>query len=426
VEVFANMFQGSEARAQRSSPRDATRSAAFDRAAVACDSTSHDLHTRTFFAIEDVEPWRTAWADLADACSRPASQPEWMSAWWRHARPTGALLRLIMVFERDRLVGVGPFFLERDKRGPIRARLLAAPVSYRTEPLAEPGREVPIGGAMATALAHSTPCPARIELEGVPSTSPWPLSLSRGWPGRRAAWLFRERSEPAPGLALAGQDFDEWFAGKSPNFRQQMRRARRQLGRAGAHVRMVQDPASISRALADLCRLHHARWDWRGGPGVPLYGGVQAMLHAAATDLLPRGRLRIAEVFIEDRSISSHLFVAAGGEVSYWLGGFDARWARQSPSMVALLAAVEHAWALGDRRFDLNGGAQPYKYRLAGLEDHLSWWTIVPRGPSYAINRIRFLPRQLYRSASRHLPERVKDPVWHLLKTASRKIRGAV
>jgi CelD/BcsL family acetyltransferase involved in cellulose biosynthesis len=424
VEVFSNMFQGPELVRAESSPHgDALGPVAVERTTLV-DSARHGLHARTFSSVDDIAPWRAAWAELADVCARPACQPEWMIAWWRHARPDRSVLRLVMVFEQDRLVGVGPFFLDRGRRGPIRARLLAAPVSYRTEPLAVPGRETQVASVIATALAHSAPRPPLVKLEAVPSTSPWPLSLSRGWPCRRGAWLFRERSEPAPELLLAVPGFPEWFTGKSPNFRQQMRRARRQLERAGAHIRMVQDPASIARAVGDLCRLHHARWEWRGGPGVPLYGRVQAMLQAAAADLLPRGGLRIAEVAVDGRSISSHLFIAAGGEVSYWLGGFDAGWARQHPSMVALLAAIQHAWSLGDRRFDLNGGAQPYKYRLASREDHLSWWTIVPRGATYPINRLRFLPTQLYRSASRRLPERVKDPVWQLVKRASRRLRG--
>src|SRR5262249_32582994 len=161
----------------------------------------------------------------------------------------------------NRLIGLGPFFLE-DTEGPtVRTRLLSSPVTYRTEPLAIPGREVEVGRAMVQALGQSHPRPSVLQLEGIPAGSPWPKALAQGWPGGRRAWMLEEKSEPAPTLSLTSNHFADWFAAKSRNFRQQMRRSQRHLEQMGAHTRFVEDPGELTRALADLCGLHHARWD---------------------------------------------------------------------------------------------------------------------------------------------------------------------
>ena len=381
-----------------------------------------DLRAETLSELHELERWRQPWAQLAARSSRPASQPGWMIPWWHHARTAGAILRMVVVLEKNVLVGVGPFFLDQAHCGTTCARLLAAPASYRTEPLAAPGHEATVAASIAGALARSRPRPSILHLEAVPSDSVWPSALAHGWPGRGPAWTFAEKTESAPTLSLTGQSFQEWFASKSRNFRQQMRRAQRQLDRAGAQVRVVEDVAHLRRALADLCRLHHARWDWRGGPGVVLDDRMKRMLQEAAEELLPSGGLRIVEIELAGRAVSSHLFIAAGGEVSYWLGGFDDAWASQHPSMVALLAAIKDAWSREGRRFDLNGGAQPYKYRFSNAEDTLAWWTIVPRDTGYAATRLRLVPAQTYRFISRRLPTPVKDRLWRVITTISLKL----
>src|SRR5436309_11631377 len=85
--------------------------------------------------------WEAEWDALAVAAGRPFSAPAWMLPWWRHAAPRGAQLRVVLVLEEDRLVGVGPFFADRAYGGLARYRVLAATRSYRAEPLSAPGRQ---------------------------------------------------------------------------------------------------------------------------------------------------------------------------------------------------------------------------------------------------------------------------------------------
>jgi CelD/BcsL family acetyltransferase involved in cellulose biosynthesis len=159
----------------------------------------------------------------------------------------------------------------------------------------------------------------------------------------------------------------------------------------------------LPAALADLERLHRSRWSGRGGSRV-LDGGVMEMLRDAGQQLVDQGRFRLCAIAVDGSSISSNLFLQAGGEVAYWLGGFDDRWAVQQPSMVSILAALEHAWQAGDRRMDLGWGGAPYKYRFADGDYSLEWWTLVPQGRRYVRTRAALMPKHAAREINRRLP----------------------
>jgi CelD/BcsL family acetyltransferase involved in cellulose biosynthesis len=133
------------------------------------------------------------------------------------------------------------------------------------------------------------------------------------------------------------------------------------------------------------------------------------MLAAAARSLPAPERFRLWSIEIDGHIISSHLFIAAGGVVSYWLGGFDEAWAAQHPSMQTLLIAMEHAWSVGDRVFDLGQGGGAYKYRLADEEDTLEWLVVIPRGKGHLSSRLRWMPMQLARSVKRSLPAGIRE-----------------
>ncbi len=114
--------------------------------------------------------------------------------------------------------------------------------------------------------------------------------------------------------------------------------------------------------------------------------------------MLADGRMRLHSIEVDGQTISSHLFVAAGGELAYWNGGFDDEFAAEKPSMQALLAAVEEGFERHDPRMDLGGGGQAYKYRLADGEDEVDSLTLAVRNGSYPLTRVLMAPRQAKRA----------------------------
>ena len=354
-----------------------------------------------------LEPWRAAWDELAVAAGLPYCGPDWMLSWWEHAAPSGAELRVALAARRGELLGLAPFFVEH-RRGDLAVyRLLGSGKSMPIELLAKPGWEGRLAPAFAQLLREGRPHPDVITFEGVPTTSPWPDMLRREWPQANEPWMHKDVRRPAPTVDTTEQDFDKWFGSKTRNFRQQMRRAQRQLAQKGASTRLITDPSELDGKLESFARLHYQRWVDRGGSNA-LNPRIEAMLRAAGPALLPEGRFQLWTIEADGRDVSSHLFVRAGGELSYWLGGFDDDWASMHPSMVTILAAVERACTTGVSRVNLGAGGRPYKYRFADAADALEWITLAPHKARYPVTRLQLLPRQVGHAVSKRLSPEAK------------------
>ena len=352
--------------------------------------------------IEDVveaEAIHEAWDGLAQASQRPFCSPAWMLAWWRNARPGQARLRIVVVRDGGELIGVAPFFSIRALGGINELRLLASRTSVRAEPLAKPGTEEEIAAATVDLLRSVRPRPDLVLFEGIPTTSRWPLLLYNAW--HSGAAPFRHRAYPtlAPTLDLRGREYEQWLRSRPSHFRREAFRRRRLLEQRGAVFRLVEDLSEVAGALDSFFRLHHSRWQQRGGSSV-LTEGVQAMLLDAALVLVREGRFRIWTITVADEVISAHIFIVAGGEVAYWLGGFDQEWAKYGPAIQSVLKALEHAWEQGNLRMDFGAGAQEYKYSFAEGQDVLESVMIAPRASRYPLTRIQIAPRLVREYAS--------------------------
>lgn len=358
-------------------------------------------------------PLREEWDALAVAAARPYCSPAWMLSWCRHARPGGAELRVVAVTEDGRLVGILPLWLASDRlRGP-RYRMIAGGLAAPVGPLAAAGREREVAAAVATALSEAEP-PARvIRLEGQQGTPNWPSMLADSWPGRRP-WVHSAMPTSSPTVHLEGLNYEQWLKGKTQNFRQQARRFRRRLESDGARF-AVAGPEDIDRALAAFLALHGERWSARGGSNA-LVEGIGPMLADVARELAPAGRFRAVTIEAGGSLISVQLFVAAGGEVSYWNGGFDEGWQGHKPALQTLLFALGDAMERGERRMDLGAGAQDYKLRLADDEDVVDTATLVPRGPAYPLSRLRLARHQARWGVSRRLTPDAKRRLRRLLR----------
>jgi CelD/BcsL family acetyltransferase involved in cellulose biosynthesis len=363
--------------------------------------------------IERADELREESEALADGAGRPFASPAWSLAWWRHAAPEGAHLRIAVARDAGGLVAVAPFFAAKGPGGLPTLAPLASGTSQRGEPVGLPGRELEAAPVLAEILAESGAKVVR--LEGVPRSSVWPRALASAWPGPARPRLYRSDAMPAPFVSLSGRDLDSWLSSRSANFRSAMRRHVKRGNEAGASIRRAADPAEARHGVRELARLHRARWASRGGSGV-LDGRVEAMLIEAVEGLLAHDRLRLYLLEVDSRVLGADLFLAAGGEVSYWLGGFDDDAARLAPSIRNIYAAIEEAIARGDRRFDLGAGGQEYKYRFADGEELLTWWTLVPAGRSAFAARALLLPSRARAAARRRLGEREKAALRRILR----------
>jgi CelD/BcsL family acetyltransferase involved in cellulose biosynthesis len=305
--------------------------------------------------VRDLERHRPAWEALVHDTSHPLVQPVWLKAWWRNCAPAGAQLVVVLVFDGEVLVGVAPFYLRRDRLGLVRAELMAAKASIGTGPLAQDGYEVEVADHIASALMAATPRPDVVMLSGVPTAEGWSRLLAEAWPA--STITVTHKTVPAPFMHLETDTYEQWLAGQSRNFRSQVRRRRRRLEECGVRFSRA-TPDDAAAAVQAFTRLHLERWSSRGG-STAISDPVARMLNEAVPQMLVNGGCRLYVAEVSTTAVSACLFLNAGRSSSYWLGGFDARYASDSPMIVQLTDVLADLFTSGHKVLDFGAGDQP-------------------------------------------------------------------
>ncbi len=114
--------------------------------------------------------------------------------------------------------------------------------------------------------------------------------------------------------------------------------------------------------LDALFSLHGARWRALGESGVLGDPYVQRFHRLAAPRLLSAGLLRLHALIIGEAIGAVYYGFCEGTRASYYLSGFDPRFAKLSLGNVVVLRAIEEAISEGAREFDFLRGREPYKY----------------------------------------------------------------
>jgi CelD/BcsL family acetyltransferase involved in cellulose biosynthesis len=332
------------------------------------------------------------WDALAEACELPQMSPAWVLAWWHHIAPERAVPRTVVVRDGDALVGLAPFYAEPGAGGRVDYRLPGIEIAGRLAPLALADREWDVAEAVAHALADATPRPDALRFEGTPLGAHWLTALRAEWPGPLRPPLRLTQVEGNPLMSLEEGSFEAWLAGRSSNFRGQMRRLRRRFADAGGVSRLATS-ATLAADAAALTRLHALRWDGKGHSNlVDLGDRFTAFVVELGEQLLESGRFALRILELDGKPICAQLFVGAGGTFLFVNGGWDERHAALRPSLVCLLDAVEDVFERGAQRFDLGLGVQSYKLRFADGNAPLTWAVLMVPGARLPLTAARTAP----------------------------------
>jgi CelD/BcsL family acetyltransferase involved in cellulose biosynthesis len=341
--------------------------------------------------IDDVARLRELspeWERLAVSNKSPLSSPAWMLAWLDHLAPASAKARVVAVREEGELVGLAPFFVAEESRGRVDYRLMGNALP-RATPLASPNRKLEVATVIARKLAAASPRPDVVALECSGPASGWGSGMRKGWPGRIAPPMAAYLTMSAPVVSLEQESFDAWLNSKSSNFRSQMRRTRRQFAEQGG-VSRTTTTQTLEQDVDLFIRLHAGRWEGRGSSSIVAEGeGFGAMLADIGAAHIDSERFRLWILEVEGTPISAQLFARAGGEVVYYNGGWDERFAKLKPAMLGILDAIEDAFTHGDKRLDLGPGGQSYKWRFADSDDPLAWTILMTPGPRLPLTLVR-------------------------------------
>ena len=318
--------------------------------------------------LERLESLVEAWDDLAVSQSRPRSAPAWVISWYRHVLPRRARPRVIVVWDGETLAGVMPLFVHRDPLGLFKYQLAGTHTLYGVEPLVRPGAFEDVSAVLGVALASVVPRPDIVEFDCMVDVRPWLQGVATQWPRRDPEVADRTSREH---LTKFGDGFEPWLESKTPMFRKNLRRGRRDLGMEGLRPAVHLDAQSVIERLPALARQYESRKGGRGGEGMKFDARVCAMISDAVTRLSGSGRVCLATWEKPGTVAVAHLAMGAGRELSAWVCGFDPAVARASPGIVNLATLFEHAAGAGYSVVDLGPGEEPYKLRFANSERDL-------------------------------------------------------
>ncbi|HTR89536.1 MAG TPA: GNAT family N-acetyltransferase [Solirubrobacteraceae bacterium] len=351
---------------------------------------------------------RPEWDGLAVADALPLMAPDWVIAWLEHLAPADAVPRVVCVRERGALIGLAPFYVREGRRGRIDYRLPGIELAARLAPLAAPGREWEVAGAIAGALAGASPRPDLVALEGMPPESCWLAALRELWPGRVRPFARTYHVHGCPTVTLAGT-YESWLSSRGASFRKNLRRRGRMLEAEGGALRLG-TPETLEADVASLLELHAGRWRERGESSLLTPGErMPAMLIQAGRALTPSGRFRVWLAEVEGRPIWANLFLSAGGELLAVNSGWDEEYARLSPPLLGMARAIEDAYARGERRLDIGIGDDSFKLQFANGNAPVAWGILAVANRRLAATAARTAP-MLASGAVRDAAKRTLTP----------------
>jgi CelD/BcsL family acetyltransferase involved in cellulose biosynthesis len=369
------------------------------------------LDAKFIVELKALEQVSAEWDALAVASGLPFMAPGWALPWWRHIAPKKALLRVIEIRDGTELVGLAPFFAVRSRlSGRIDYRLLGIELGAPLALASAPGREWEVAEAAGRALSQADPRPDLIALQGTRLASRWHVAMSDGWSGANRPRSLVYRTRPYQSVRLRGTSREAWLAARSSNFRSKMRRLRRRFDEEGGRWRMSTE-ATLRDDIETFQRLHAARWRELGGQSpFAAYGErVRDMLYDVGRSLIADERFRLLVMEIDGEPIGTDIYLCGGGVVTGVNCGWDERWKRLSPPLLATMRMIEDAIDRGEVRLDMGPGDESHKTRFADCEAPIAWSVLMAPGRRLAQTFAVTAPT-LANSAGRDLVKRILEP----------------
>jgi CelD/BcsL family acetyltransferase involved in cellulose biosynthesis len=290
------------------------------------------------------------WDALALASRNIFSTREWASVWWRHFGE-GRPLELTACMDDDRVAAILPLYLASSR--PLRTlRFIGHGPSDELGFVCGPADVESVARALREALAEKRWRWQVLLAERLAGGHDWSGLLGGKVLGR----------EESPVLRTGGRSWDEFLAGRSRNFRDQVRRRERKLGREHDVGYRLADRDSLEADFETLVGLHEARWGERS----PAFVGPLRSFHLDfAATALERGWLRLWSLDVDGRTVAAWHGFRFGDVESYYQSGRDPSWDRDRVGFVLLTHTMREAFDDGMREYRLLRGGEAYKDRFA-------------------------------------------------------------
>ena len=321
---------------------------------------SGELRTRVITGLNELHAiareWRELWASCPNAT--PFQRPEWLLRWTEIFSPEK--LHVIEVRRAQELIALAPLLIyTRDS-----SRILAfagGGVSDYLDALVHPAFADEGLAAVFQAVEDLDNEWDIAEFTDLASSSPLL---------RLPCTLVREVHDACPVLEIA-RGASELSDFVPPRQLRNLRNARHRTGKLADVSIEKADVANATSFLDALFRLHSARWNSEGMPGVLCGANLRAFHSRVVQDLLPKNIVRLYGMRCSNRFIAVLYAIFERDIAYYYLQGFDPEFAWYSPGTQLITAVVEDAVKEGKQQVNFLRGREKYKYAW-GAEDSVT------------------------------------------------------
>lgn len=162
-----------------------------------------------------------------------------------------------------------------------------------------------------------------------PLVSPWPTVAPTG--------AFEQRFQLRTAAIDARGDFETYWAGRSKGLRKEMRRRLEKLGadQGSPHMRVVNDPDGIDRAVDEFARIEQAGWKGIAGTAVRPGGRQHAFYRKVMENFAADGGAAVYRLFLGERVVASQMTLQQSGMTVILKTTFDEQFRKHGVGRVA-------------------------------------------------------------------------------------------
>jgi len=333
-------------------------------------------------SYEELERWQSAWQELlqrSDAAA-PTLTPDWLLSWWQVFGDSGGRnLRVGIVLERGKLVGLAPLLSRRHWYRSLLPFRRIELVGSGEDPadeicsdyvgvLAERGKEAGVASELCRALCGGEfGAWDEIVFPAMNGQTEMP-ELLRDALRKAGTFATTAVTNLAPYVPLPAS-FEAYCAALPSSRRYMIKRSRRDFERwadGEIEVEIARTPAELERGRVILEELHAERWNGQGEDGVFASERFREFHRRVLPKLLSSGALELTWLNVRGEPVAVLYNVVYGKKVYFYQSGRKLDLPRGvRPGIVMHAQAIERSIALGRTEYDFLAGASRYKLELS-------------------------------------------------------------
>jgi len=174
--------------------------------------------------------------------------------------------------------------------------------------------------------------------------------------------LIPERYVESPYLSLGG-DWSSVLAGRSANFRSDLKRKQKRATQAGATFRVLKEPSDVPQALAAMYAIETHSWKESSGTSITTQAHSRNFYDVFLPKAAERGWLHCVLLELEGTPAAFDMGVLHGGKYYMLKTSYDQAWQDVSPGFVLRAHVIEQLCMMGVTEHDFLGDPEPWKLR---------------------------------------------------------------